>query len=71
MAPVLLIMGLDTVTAAPLIAMGGLLGMIAPPVNLPAMIIGGGIDVPFVGFGAPLLIPDHPCGYFLRFCSWD
>ena len=34
MAPVLLIMGLDTVTAAALIAMGGLLGMIAPPVNL-------------------------------------
>lgn len=60
MAPVLLIMGLDTVTAAALIAMGGLLGMIAPPVNLPAMIIGGGIDVPFVGFGAPLLILTIP-----------
>jgi len=64
MAPVLLIMGLDTVTAAALIAMGGLLGMIAPPVNLPAMIIGGGIDVPFVGFGAPLLILTIPVAIF-------
>lgn len=64
MAPVLLIMGLDAVTAAALIAMGGLLGMIAPPVNLPAMIIGGGIDVPFVGFGLPLLILTIPVAIF-------
>ena len=64
MAPVLLIMGLDNVTAAALIAMGGLLGMIAPPVNLPAMIIGGGIDVPFVGFGIPLLLLTIPIAVF-------
>lgn len=64
MAPVLLIMGLDKVTAAALIAMGGLLGMIAPPVNLPAMIIGGGIDVPFVGFGLPLLLLTVPVAIF-------
>ena len=64
MAPVLLIMGLDSVTAAALIAMGGLLGMIAPPVNLPAMIIGGGIDVPFVGFGLPLLLLTIPVAIF-------
>lgn len=64
MAPVLLLMGLDTVTAAALIAMGGLLGMIAPPVNLPAMIIGGGIDVPFVGFAVPLLVLTIPVAVF-------
>lgn len=64
MAPVLLIMGLDSVTAASLIAMGGLLGMVAPPVNLPAMIIGGGIDVPFVGFGIPLLLLTIPVAIF-------
>lgn len=64
MAPVLMIMGLDAVTAAALIAMGGLLGMIAPPVNLPAMIIGGGIDVPFVGFGLPLLLLTIPTAIF-------
>lgn len=64
MAPVLLLMGLDPVTAAALIAMGGLLGMIAPPVNLPAMIIGGGIDVPFVGFAVPLLLLTIPVAIF-------
>lgn len=64
MAPVLILMGLDVVSAAALIAMGGLLGMIAPPVNLPAMIIGGGIDVPFVGFAVPLLLLTIPIAIF-------
>lgn len=64
MAPVLMLMGLDAVSAAAVIAMGGLLGMVAPPVNLPAMIIGGGIDVPFVGFGLPLLLLTIPVAIF-------
>jgi TRAP-type C4-dicarboxylate transport system permease large subunit len=34
--------------------------MIAPPVNIPAMIIGGGIDMPFVGFEVPLLLLTMP-----------
>ncbi len=64
MVPVLLLMGLEKVTAAAIIAMGGLLGMIAPPVNLPAMIIGGGIDTPFVGFTFPLLFMTVPVAIF-------
>ncbi len=64
MAPVLMLMGLDAVTAAAIIAMGGMLGMIAPPVNLPAMIIGGGIDTPFVGFAVPLLLLTVPLAIF-------
>ena len=64
MAPGLLIMGMDAVSAAALIAMGGLMGMVAPPVNLPAMIIGGGIDVPFVGFSVPLLMLTIPIAIF-------
>ena len=64
MAPVLLIMGMDAVSAAAPIAMGGLMGMVAPPVNLPAMIIGGGIDVPFVGFSVPLLVLTVPIAIF-------
>ncbi len=64
MVPVLLLMGLDKVTAAAIIAMGGLLGMVAPPVNLPAMIIGGGIDTPFVGFTLPLLLLTIPVAIF-------
>jgi hypothetical protein len=30
--------------------------MIAPPVNVPVMIIGGGIDMPYVGFGLVLAV---------------
>ena len=64
MAPVLLTMGIDPVSVAAIIAMGGLMGMVAPPVNLPAMIIGGGIDTPFVGFGIPLVLLAFPVAIF-------
>ncbi len=64
MAPVLILMGIEPVSAAAFIAMGGLMGMVAPPVNLPAMIIGGGIDVPFVGFGLPLVLLTFPIAIF-------
>ena len=60
MAPVLILMGCDKITAASIIAMGGLLGMTAPPTNLTAMIIGGGIDVPYSGFTGPLLLLTVP-----------
>lgn len=55
-APVLVKMGLPKVKTAALIAMGGILGMIAPPVNILVMIMGGGVDMPYVGFTFPLLI---------------
>ena len=64
MAPVLILMGIDKISAAAIIAMGGLTGMIAPPVNLPAMIIGGGIDTPYVGFAIPLLVLTIPVAIF-------
>lgn len=59
-APVLVILGLPTVQAGAFIAMAGILGMIAPPVNIPAMIIGGGIDMPYVGFEIPLALLTFP-----------
>ncbi len=59
-APVLMILGLPAESAGAFIAMAGILGMIAPPVNIPAMIIGGGIDMPFVGFELPLLLLTMP-----------
>ncbi|GAB1457348.1 hypothetical protein MASR2M48_26560 [Spirochaetota bacterium] len=59
-APVLVILGLPIASAGAFIAMAGILGMIAPPVNIPAMIIGGGIDMPFVGFEVPLLLLTMP-----------
>ncbi|MBE0460288.1 MAG: TRAP transporter large permease subunit [Candidatus Aminicenantes bacterium] len=55
-APVLMKMGLPKVKTAAFIAMGGILGMIAPPVNILVMIMGGGVDMPYVGLTLPLLI---------------
>lgn len=60
MAPVLMLMGVPMLETASIIALGGLLGMIAPPVNIPAMIIGGGIDIPYVGFEGPLMLLTFP-----------
>lgn len=60
MAPVLSLMGLDAVTAGSIIAMGALLGMIAPPVNTAALIICAGVDVPYVGFEGPLTLLTFP-----------
>lgn len=59
-APVLMALGLDRRRAATFIAMAGIYGMIAPPVNLPVMIIGAGIDIPYVGFEGPLLFASIP-----------
>jgi len=64
-APILMLMGIPMVETASIIAMGGLLGMIAPPVNIPAMIIGGGIDMPYVGFEIPLLLMTIPLAVFI------
>ncbi len=55
-APVLMRLGLTKVKAAALIAMGAILGMIAPPVNILVMIMGSGVDMPYVGLTLPLLI---------------
>ena len=66
-APVLITLGVPLHQAGAFIAMAGVLGMIAPPVNLPAMIIGGGIDLPYVGFTIPLLLITMPPAII---CSW-
>ncbi len=59
-AAILVGAGLSRERAGALIAMSGVLGMIAPPVNIPAMLIGSGIDLPYVGFGAPLALASVP-----------
>lgn len=63
-APILMYIGIPMVETATIIALGGLCGMIAPPVNIPAMIIGGGIDMPYVGFTIPLLLLTVPVAIF-------
>lgn len=64
MAPVLIRLGVPALKSAAAIAMGAIYGMIAPPVNIPAMIIGGGIDMPYVGFAGPLLVCTLPLAAF-------
>lgn len=53
--PVLTSLGLDRKASGALIAMSSIFGMIAPPVNIPVMIIGQGVDMPYIGFTYPLL----------------
>jgi len=54
-SPVLMKMGMSRVKTAAFIAMAGILGMIAPPVNILVMIMGAGVDMPYVGLTFPLL----------------
>ena len=64
-APVLMKLGLSKIKTAALIAMGAILGMIAPPVNILVMIMGGGVDMPYVGLTIPLLIIVIPLALFI------
>ncbi len=62
-------LGLPPERSAAFVAMGGVLGMVAPPINIPAMIIGAGLDLPYAGFGVPLSLIAFPTalvtGYLL------
>ncbi len=59
-APALMLLGIPRVTVAAIIAMTAIYGMAAPPINVPAMIIGGGVDMPYVGFELPLIFATFP-----------
>jgi len=56
-------MGVPMLETASILAMGGVLGMIAPPTNIPAMVIGAGIDIPYSGFGLPLALLTFPLAF--------
>ncbi len=60
MLPVLGQMNMPRERAAAIIAMASVYGMIAPPVNIIVMIIGGGIDMPYIGFDLILLLITVP-----------
>lgn len=55
-APVLTRLGLSPLRTGAFIAMAAVLGMIAPPINILVMIMGGGVDMPYVGVTLPLLV---------------
>ncbi len=56
LSPVLLRLGMPRHLVAATITMASVYGMIAPPVNVVVMIIGGGMDVPYIGFDLALLL---------------
>lgn len=60
MAPVLLHLGVPRDRTGAVVAMAALFGMTAPPVNIPALIIGAGVDLPYVGLDLPLLVLTVP-----------
>jgi gluconate:H+ symporter, GntP family len=59
-APAFMALGISKNKTGAIVAMAGILGMIAPPVNIPVMIIGGGVDMPYIGFALPLLVLTIP-----------
>lgn len=64
-APILLRLGMPRLAAGGLIAMASVFGEVAPPISIPVMIIGGGVDMPYIGFGVPLLIASFPAAIFV------
>jgi TRAP-type C4-dicarboxylate transport system permease large subunit len=59
-APILMQMGMPLAVAGAVVTSASVYGMIAPPVNIPVMIIGGGIDLPYVGFDGILALVTFP-----------
>ncbi len=74
-APILLLMGIPAPQTGAILAVGAIMGMAAPPVNIPAMLIAGGVDMPYIGFEAPLAFLTFPGAIFtvlfigLRYCK--
>ncbi len=58
--PGLLAMGMPRLAAGSLIAMAAVFGEVAPPISIPVMIIGGGVDMPYIGFAKPLFLASFP-----------
>ncbi|MBW2619214.1 MAG: TRAP transporter large permease, partial [Deltaproteobacteria bacterium] len=63
-AVILMTVGVPKVETAAILAMLTTFGAAAPPVNLPALIISGGINMPYEGFGTILWVLTIPVGLF-------
>lgn len=66
-APILLAIGIPRLATGSLIAMAAVFGEVAPPISIPVMIIGGGVDMPYIGFTLPLLLVTIPPALFTAF----
>ncbi len=59
-APIMIKWGIPKAKTGAIIATGSILGMVAPPINVPAMVICDVVDIPYTGFTVPLLILSIP-----------
>ena len=63
-SPIMLKMGIPKAKVGAIIAFGSILGMIAPPINVPVMLICDVVDIPYTGFFLPLLALTIPLAVF-------
>lgn len=63
-APIMLKMGIPKAKAGAIVAFGSILGMVAPPINIPVMLICDVVDIPYTGFVLPLLALTLPLAVF-------
>lgn len=64
---ILRVCGIPNIKIAAILTMVTSIGAAAPPVNLPAIIIASGINMPYEGFGLILLVITVPLGLFSIF----
>ncbi len=64
MAPALIALGLPVLSTAAMVALVSMMGMTAPPINLLVMLIGQGVDMPYIGFEGPLAFLAFPLAIF-------
>ncbi len=67
MAPALMAFGIPPIATGAMVALVSMMGMIAPPINLLVMLIGQGVDMPYIGFEGPLAILAFPLALFTSF----
>lgn len=64
LAPIMIKLGIPKVKVGAIIAFGAIFGMIAPPINVPVMVICDIVDMPYIGFALPLLLLSVPLAFF-------
>ncbi len=64
LAPIMVKLGIPKPKAAAIVAFGAIYGMIAPPINVPVMVICDVVDIPYIGFTLPLFALTIPLAIF-------
>lgn len=69
--PMLRATGMESHRIGAFIAVLATCGMIAPPLNVPAMTIADGVNMPYIGFSLPLLcLAVPPALFMVARCAW-